>query len=155
MSTISSTDRIEKQILLKAPRARVWRALANAEEFGDWFGVRLHGPIAAGGRVTGKVTTPGYEDLVFEITDIELEPERRIAWRWHPSAIEPGVDYSKEPKTLIVFTLEDVAGGTRLTMVETGFDALPPERRAQAYRGNDGGWTEQMKSIDKHVSRAV
>jgi len=143
----TGTDRIEKQILLHAPRSRVWRALADAKEFGAWFRVELQGAFAPGARIRGKVTYPGYEHLVFELHVDRMEPERLFSWRWHPAAIERGVDYSKEPTTLVVFTLEDHAGGTLLKVVESGFDGIPAERRAQAYRMNEGGWATQMQNI--------
>ncbi len=149
----SSTDSIEREILLKAPRARVWRALSNAEEFGDWFGVAFKGKtFAAGQRVTGRITYPGYEHLVFEIWIERLEPERLLSWRWHPYAVDSSVDYSKEPTTLVVFELKDVEGGTLLKVAESGFDKIPPSRRLEAFRMNSGGWGEQMKNIEKHVA---
>jgi uncharacterized protein YndB with AHSA1/START domain len=150
----TSTDRIEKDIVLRAPRARVWRAIANAEEFGQWFRVRLAGTFATGAPMRGQVTYPGYEHLTFEITVERVEPERLLSWRWHPAAVEQGVDYSAEPTTLVVFELEEVPEGTRLTVVESGFDRLPTARRAHAFRMNDQGWTEQMKNVERHVGTA-
>jgi uncharacterized protein YndB with AHSA1/START domain len=148
-----STDRIERNILLKAPRSRVWRALSNAEEFGDWFGVALKGKtFAAGKRVQGQITHPGYEHVVWDVLIERLEPERLLSWRWHPAAVEPSVDYSKEPTTLVVFELKEVEGGTLLSVVESGFDSLPPSRRLDAFRMNSGGWDQQMKRIEKHVA---
>jgi uncharacterized protein YndB with AHSA1/START domain len=150
----TATDRIERKILLKAPRSRVWRALANARELGDWFGVSLEGEtLTAGGRVRGKITYPGYEHLTFEIQIERMEPERLLSWRWHPAAIDPAVDYSKEPTTLVSFELQDAVGGTLLTLVESGFDNIPPARRLDAFRMNSGGWDEQMKNIEKHVAK--
>ena len=146
------TDRIERKILLKAPRARVWRALSNAEEFGDWFGVALKGKIfSAGQRVQGQITYPGYEHVVFDVLIERMEPERLLSWRWHPAAVELSIDYSKEPTTLVVFELKEVEGGTLLSVVESGFDNIPPSRRLEAFRMNSGGWDEQMKNIEKHV----
>jgi uncharacterized protein YndB with AHSA1/START domain len=150
-----STDRIEKRVLLHAPRARVWRALADAEAFGEWFGVKLQGPFAAGVRLRGVITHPGYEHVPFEITVERVEPERLISWRWHPNAIDPEIDYSSEPTTLVVFELEESAEGTLLTVVESGFDGIPLTRRLEAYRGNDQGWAAQMKAIERYVSPAV
>ncbi len=150
-----STDRIEKRVLLRAPRARVWRALADAQAFGEWFGVKLTGSFAPGARVRGQVTHKGYEHLTFEITIEQMEPERRFSWRWHPHAIDPKADYSTEPTTLVVFELEEVADGTLLTVVESGFDRIPLARRADAYRGNEQGWTGQMKAIERYVSQAA
>src|SRR5688572_15337560 len=133
----SSTDRIERNILLKAPRSRVWRALSNAEEFGDWFGVALKGKtFAAGQRVQGQITHPGYEHVVWDVFIERLEPERLLSWRWHPAAVESSVDYSKEATTLVVFELKEVEGGTLLSVVEAGFDSLPPSRRLDAFRMN-------------------
>jgi uncharacterized protein YndB with AHSA1/START domain len=149
----SSTDSIEREILLKAPVSRVWRALSNAEEFGNWFGVELKGKtFAPGNRVQGRVTYPGYEHIVLDMVIERMEPERLLSWRWHPYPADPSVDYSKEPTTLVVFKLEEVEGGTLLTVVESGFDNIPPSRRLEAFRMNSGGWDEQMKSIEKHVA---
>lgn len=147
----SSTDRIEKSITLKVPRPRVWRALADPDEFGRWFGVVLEGPFVPGERVKGRITHKGYEHIQMEMTVERMEPERLFSFRWHPFAIEPAVDYSGEPTTLIVFSLEEVEGGTRLTVVESGFDAIPVARRALAFRMNDEGWAAQMLSIEKYV----
>jgi uncharacterized protein YndB with AHSA1/START domain len=150
----SSTDRIERQILLKAPRSRVWRAVSNAEEFGSWFGVAFKGQsFAAGKPAQGKITYPGYEHLVFEIMVERMEPERLLSWRWHPYAVDTSVDYSREPTTLVVFELKDAEGGTLLSVVESGFDNIPVARRQEAFRMNSGGWDEQMKNIEKHVAK--
>jgi uncharacterized protein YndB with AHSA1/START domain len=149
----SSSDRIERKILLKAPRSQVWRALSNAAEFGDWFGVALQGKaFAAGKRVQGRITYPGYEHLVFDVLIERMEPERLLSWRWHPAPVEPSVDYSQEPTTLVVFELKEVDGGTLLSIVESGFDNVPPARRLDAFRMNSGGWDEQLKNIEKHVA---
>jgi uncharacterized protein YndB with AHSA1/START domain len=151
----SSTDRIERQILLKAPRSRVWRALSDAKEFGDWFGVDFTGKsFVQGNRVQGKITYPGYEHLVMEVLIERMAPERHLSWRWHPAAIDSSVDYSGEPTTLVVFELAEGEGGTLLTVAESGFDKLPPGRRATALRMNTSGWEEQMKSIEKHIATA-
>ena len=149
--TTSSTDRIERRILLRAPRSRVWRALTDPVEFGTWFGVKVEGTFAPGARVTGTITHEGYEHIRWDITIERMEPERLFAWRWHPCAIEPGVDYSSETPTLVVFELEEVEGGTQLGVVESGFDRVPLARRAQAYRMNGEGWTWQMQSIERHL----
>jgi len=148
----SSTDRIERQILLKAPRSRVWRALSNAEEFGTWFGVALKGKtFAAGQRAQGQITHPGYEHLVWEVVIERMEPERLLSFRWHPYAVNPDVDFLKEPTTLVVFELKEVEGGALLSVVESGFDALPLSRRLEAFRMNSSGWDEQMKNVEKHI----
>jgi uncharacterized protein YndB with AHSA1/START domain len=149
----TSTDRIERKILLKAPRSRVWRALSDAKEFGDWFGVDFKGKaFVAGKPVQGKITYPGYEHLVMEVLVERVVPERLLSWRWHPAAIDPAVDYSQEPTTLVVFELEEGEGGTSLSVVESGFDKIPAERRATAFRMNASGWEEQMRNIEKHVA---
>ena len=147
-----NTARIEKKIVLKAPRARVWRAIANAEEFGTWFRAKLEGPFVQGQRVKGRITYPGYEHLVMDVLVDKMEPERLLSFRWHPNAIDPNVDYDAEPTTLVEFRLEEVAGGTELTVIESGFDQLPAARRAVAFRGNDEGWTEQMENVRRYVS---
>jgi uncharacterized protein YndB with AHSA1/START domain len=149
----SSTDRIERKILLKAPRSRVWRALSDAAEFGAWFGVDFRGKaFVAGKPVQGKVTYPGYEHVVMEVQIERMEPERLLSWRWHPAAIDTSVDYSDEPTTLVVFELTEVDGGTLLTVVESGLDGIPLARRATVFRLNSSGWDEQMRNIEKHVA---
>jgi uncharacterized protein YndB with AHSA1/START domain len=150
----TSTDRIERKILLKAPRARVWRALSDAKEFGDWFGVDFNGKaFIAGKLVRGQITYPGYEHIVMEVMIERVVPERLLSWRWHPAAIDPSVDYSQEPTTLVVFELEEGEGGTSLTVVESGFDNIPPARRATVFRLNTSGWDGQMQNIEKHVAK--
>src|SRR5688572_24916123 len=148
----STTDRIEKTVLLRAPRSRVWRALTRHEEFGTWFRVKLDGPFVVGKRVTGRVTYPGYEHVRFEAVVERMEAEERFSYRWHPYAVDPKLDYSKEPMTLVDFRLEDEDGGTRLTVVESGFDAIPAGRRDEAFRMNTGGWEAQMENIERHVA---
>ena len=150
--SVTSTDRIEKNVVLRAPRARVWHALTDAQAFGQWFGVEFAGPFVPGGRMSGRITHPGYEHVPFEITIERMEPERLFTWRWHPNAVDAGVDYSAEPTTLVSFELTDVAEGTRLSVVESGFDGIPLWRRATAYRGNDEGWTQQMVAIERYLS---
>ncbi len=152
---MNTQDRVEKHILLRAPRSRVWRALADAEQFGKWFGVQLNGSFAPGVRLQGRITNPGYEHIPFEITIERVEPERHLSWRWHPHAIDPAVDYSAEPTTLVVFELEDAPDGTLLTVVESGFEGIPLTRRLGAYRGNEQGWTIQMKAIEKYVNQTA
>jgi len=150
----TSTDRIEQTIALRATPSRVWRAVSNAEEFGAWFGVKLEGTFAEGATVRGRITHPGYEHLTMEVTVERIEPERYFAYRWHPSAIDPKVDYSVEPTTLVEFRLDEDGEGTILTIAESGFDSLPAARRDEAFRGNDRGWTNQAKNIERHVSQA-
>jgi len=153
METTTSTDRIEKTVTLAAPRARVWQAIADARQFGEWFRVRLDGEFAVGATIRGHITYPGYEYITMEVVVERMEPERFFSYRWHPYAIDPKVDYSPEPMTLVEFTLEDAPGGTRLTIVESGFDRVPLARRAEAFRMNSDGWSEQMQNIECHVSR--
>jgi len=150
---MSETDRIEKAVLLRAPRARVWQALTDARQFSEWFGVNMEGRFKAGASVRGKITHKGYEHLTMEIVIERMEAERFLSWRWHPGAIDPKVDYSSEPMTRVAFTLTDQAGGTRLQVVESGFDRIPPERRTEAFRMNDGGWTAQMENIYTYVAK--
>jgi uncharacterized protein YndB with AHSA1/START domain len=147
-----STDRIEKSIILRAPRSRVWRAIANAEEFGAWFRVKFDGPFVPGASVRGQITHPGYEHVTVEILIERIEPEQLLSCRWHPYPVDPDVDYSVEPMTLVEFRLEEVSGGTRLTVTESGFDKIPLARRDEAFRMNEGGWTEQMKNIEQYVA---
>lgn len=149
---MSSTDRIEKHVVLRAARSKVWRALTDHEQFGQWFRVKLEGPFVEGQTTRGHITYPGYEHLRFEAEVERIEPEVRFAYRWHPAPSDPKVDYSQEPSTLVEFTLQEVEGGTALTIVESGFDRLPLARRAEAYRMNDGGWSQQVENIEAHVA---
>jgi uncharacterized protein YndB with AHSA1/START domain len=160
-----TTDRIEKSILLHARRERVWRAITDHREFGSWFGVHFDGPFVAGARLTGKIvpTTVDpevaraqkpYEGRTFEITVDRIEPMRHFSFRWHPFAVEPDHDYSKEPTTLVVFRLEETSGGTMLTITESGFDRIPLSRRAKAFEANEGGWAAQAKLIAKYLAGA-
>ena len=145
-------NRIEKRIELAAPVSRVWRALTDYREFGEWFRVKLDGPFAPGQKSTGHITYPGYEHLKWEAVVEKMEPERLFSFTWHPYAIDPKVDYSKETPTLVEFRLEKTANGALLVVTESGFDKVPAGRRAEAFRMNDDGWTEQMKNIEKHVA---
>ena len=153
MSTASDTDRIERSVLIDVPRERVWRALSNAEEFGTWFGADLKGQtFAAGKRARGRVTFPGYEHVWFDIVVERVEPSSLLSYRWHPYAVDPAVDYSTEPPTLVTFTLNDAPNGaTRLTVVESGFDKVPAHRRREAFRMNTEGWDGQIENIVHHV----
>src|SRR5580704_15055104 len=148
-----STDRIERKILLRAPRSRVWRTLTDPAEFGDWFGLSLpNKAMVAGKPLRGKVTHPGYEHVVFEALVERVEPESLLSWRWHPYAVDPAVDYSGEPTTLVVFELQDTEGGTLLRVFESVFDNVPPARPLEAIRMTSGGWDQQMQNIEKHVA---
>jgi uncharacterized protein YndB with AHSA1/START domain len=162
MSTVA--DRIEKKITLRAPVSRVWRAISDAREFGTWFGVDFDGPFVAGALITGRITPTkvdpevaklqeAHKGKAFDFTVDRIEPERLFSFRWHPFAIDPGVDYSKEPATLVVFELAEVQGGTLLTISESGFDRIPLERRAKAFAANEGGWEHQLKLVEKYLLR--
>jgi uncharacterized protein YndB with AHSA1/START domain len=149
----STTDRIERSIHIKAPRTRVWRALSNAEEYGNWFGVNLTGQtFAPGQHVHGPIAIAGYEYLIFNVYVERVEPEHLLSYRWHPYAIDPAIDYSKEQCTLVTFTLKDIDDGTLLTVVESGFDNVPPDRRMEAFRMNSSGWDAQLQNIDRHAA---
>lgn len=152
------TDAITEEVRLRQPRARVWRALANADEFALWFGAGVAGQtFAPGAHIRAWMSNPGYEHWPFEIVIDEMTPEERFVWRWHPLP-DPaaGVDYADEPMTRVEFTLHDTAdGGTLLRVVESGFDAVPASRRERAFRGNKGGWTAQLtKRIPAYLERA-
>ena len=147
-----STDRIEKKVVLRAPRSRVWRAISTAAEFGTWFRVNLEGVFAEGATIRGRLTHPGYEHVTMDLMIERIEPERYFSYRWHPYAIDPAVDYSAEPTTLVEFILEETEGGTAVTIVESGFDRIPLARRAEAFRMNDQGWTGEIKNLAKYVS---
>jgi len=146
------TDRIEKRIELKAPVSRVWRALTDYREFGEWFRVKLDGPFAPGQVSRGHITYPGYEHLKWEAVVQKMKPEQLFSFTWHPYAVDPGFDYSKEPPTLVEFKLEKTANGTLLLLSESGFDKIPADRRVEAFPRNEGGWTEQMKNIESYVA---
>jgi uncharacterized protein YndB with AHSA1/START domain len=156
------SDRIQKVVTLKAPRERVWRAVSDAQQFGTWFGVEFDGPFVAGAHVRGRITPTkvdadiakkqeAYSGRAFDWTVDRIEPMTTIAFRWHPFALDPNVDYSKEPTTLIEMVLDEVPGGTRLTITESGFDNIPLARRAAAFAANDGGWDMQAKLLAKYL----
>jgi uncharacterized protein YndB with AHSA1/START domain len=159
-------DCIEKKVFLRAPLGRVWRAVSDARQFGAWFGVAFDGGFVTGARMVGKIVPTQvdeevarlqkpYEGRAFEVTVDRIEPEHLCSFRWHPFAIDPAVDYSTEPTTLVVFELQEVEGGTLLTVTESGFDRIPLARRVQAFTANDGGWTHQAKLIEKYLSHGA
>lgn len=159
---MSTPDRIEKQIVLRAPLDRVWRAISQADEFGAWFGVRFDGPFAAGAALTGRITPTTvdpevaklqapHEGTPFAIVIERIEPPRLFSFRWHPYAVDPAHDYGAEPMTLVEFSLSPVASGTRLVVTESGFDHIPLARRAAAFTANEDGWTHQCRLIDLYV----
>jgi uncharacterized protein YndB with AHSA1/START domain len=157
-----STDRIEKKVLLRAPRKRVWRALADSKEFGHWFGMKFDGPFTPGAVMRGVISPSkvdaevakaqkAHEGVAFDITIETMEPERLFSFRWHPGAVDPGMDYSAEPTTLVEFVLEETVEGVLLTVRESGFDRIPLARRAKAFTANEGGWTIMVKVIEEYV----
>ncbi|MFL5363173.1 MAG: SRPBCC family protein [Myxococcales bacterium] len=161
----SATDRIQKTVFLRAPLERVWRAISDPAEFGTWFGVAFDGPFVAGARVTGRIVPTKvdaeiakaqepYAGAKFECSIDRVEPMRLFSFRWNPYGVEQGVDYSKEPTTLVTFALEEAPGGTKLTITETGFDQIPLERRAKAFSANAEGWAMQAKLIEKYLEAA-
>ncbi len=145
------SDRIEKTIDLRAPIERVWSAITDFNEFGQWFRVKLDGPFVAGQPSRGHITYPGYEHVAWQAQVVTMDHPRLFSFTWHPYGIDPDVDYSKETPTLVEFRLEPIATGTRLVVVESGFDKVPAHRREEAFRMNDGGWAEQVKNIQAHV----
>ena len=147
------SDRIEKSIEIHAPVSRVWRALTDHNEFGAWFGVKLDSPFAVGEPSVGQITHPGYEHLTFRATVQSIDPEQYFAFTWHPYAVDPAIDYSKETPTLIEFHLEKTASGTLLKVTESGFSDLPDDRRGEAFQRNSGGWEQQMKNIEAYVAQ--
>jgi uncharacterized protein YndB with AHSA1/START domain len=151
-TTTVTPDRIEKQVTLDAPRSRVWRALTDVAQFNAWFGVKLSAPFVPGAEVSGQITIRDYDHVTMTIWIETMEPERFFSFRWHPYAIEPGIDYADEPTTLVSFTLEDSGKGTRLTIVESGFDAIPESRRAKAFAMNSSGWSGQAENIRKFLA---
>ena len=159
-----NTDRIEKKILLRAPRARVWRALTNSTEFGTWFGMSFDKPFRPGAKMNGTIVgtkvnaevaalQKPHEGKKFEITIEEMQPERVFSFRWHPHAVDSNVDYSAEPTTLIVFTLEEKPEGILLTVTESGFDQIPLARRADAFKANEQGWELVIKLVEEYIAQ--
>jgi uncharacterized protein YndB with AHSA1/START domain len=147
-------DRIEKQVEIAAPVARVWQALTDSRQFGEWFLVKMEGPFVAGKPVAGQITHPGYEHVRMQIEVKAIDPETLFSFTWHPYAVDSKVDYTQEEPTLIEFRLKATAGGTLLTVTESGFDKIPAQRRAEAFLRNDSGWAQQMKNIQAYVDKA-
>ena len=159
-------NRIQKQVLLRAPLARVWQAITDSRQFGSWFGVKFPGPFKAGDQIVGAIapTTVDpqvaamqkpYEGMRFDITIDRIEPQKLFSFRWHPFGVDPKVDYSKEPTTLVEFVLEERPDGVLLTVTESGFENVPIERRAEAFKANEGGWAAQMTLIQKYLAQAA
>jgi uncharacterized protein YndB with AHSA1/START domain len=149
---MTDSDKIEKNVVLRASRARVFRALTDSGEFGTWFQARFDGPFVAGEKVQGQITHPGYEHMRFTLYVERIEPERYFSFRWHPYAVDPKVDYSQEEPTLVEFFLDQAEDGVNLRIVESGFDRVPAARRAEAFRMNNQGWSEQARNIERHVA---
>lgn len=147
-----NTNSIEKQIEIEAPVARVWRALTDHVEFGKWFGAELDGPFLVGETTAGQINNPGCAQIRWEATVVRMEAQKLFSYTWHPYAVDPGTDYSKEPPTLVEFRLSASKGGTLLTVTESGFDAIPAGRRAEALRMHGQGWAKQVENIKAHVS---
>lgn len=147
------SDQIEKTIELNASVDRVWRALTDYKEFGEWFRVALDAPFQPGKASTGHITIPGFEHVKWNAIVKRMDAPHVFSFTWHPYAIDPAIDYSDETPTLVEFRLQPSAKDTRLTVVESGFDAVPGNRRLEAFRMNDGGWSAQIKNIKAHVER--
>jgi uncharacterized protein YndB with AHSA1/START domain len=147
----TSTDRIEKEIVVRAPRSRVWQAISDAKEFGEWFRVDMKDAFSPGAPARGRILHPGYEHVKFEVHVERMEPEHLFSYRWHPYAVDPKQDYSSEPTTLVVFELSEIPEGTRVKVTESGFDRIPLARRAEAFRMNSGGWEAQMENIARYA----
>jgi uncharacterized protein YndB with AHSA1/START domain len=147
-------DRIEKRVELKTPLARVWRALTDHKEFGQWFRVNLDSRFVPGQITRGRITYPGFEHVIWEVLVQKMEHERLFSFTWHPYAIDPTQDYAKEMPTLVEFLLEKTTSGTLLVLSESGFEKIPNHRRLEAFRMNDGGWTEQMNNIEAYVQNS-
>jgi uncharacterized protein YndB with AHSA1/START domain len=148
-----NNNRIEKRIELNATVSRVWKALTDYREFGEWFQVKLDGPFKPGEITRGHITYPGYEHLKWEVVVQKMDPEHYFSFTWHPYAVDPKIDYSTETPTLVEFKLEKTTNGTLLLVTESGFDRIPDDRRLEAFRRNDGGWAEQMKNIEAYVAK--
>ncbi len=149
--TETSTDRIEKETVVRAPRSKVWRAITDSKEFGKWFRAEMTDPFVEGAPARGRITHPGYEHLTIDVLVERIEPERFFSFRWHPYAVDPQMDYSQEPRTLVEFELEEIPEGTRIRVTESGFDQIPLARRAEAFRMNSNGWAAQLVNVAKYV----
>jgi uncharacterized protein YndB with AHSA1/START domain len=149
----TSANRIEKEIVVHAPRAKVWRAITDFREFGKWFQAEMKDPFVPGALSKGRITHPGYEHLMLEVHVERMEPEHLFSWRWHPYAVDPQQDYSNEPTTLVLFELEEIPQGTRIRVTESGFDNIPLARRSKAFRMNSQGWAAQIQNVARYVDQ--
>jgi uncharacterized protein YndB with AHSA1/START domain len=145
-------NRIEKRIELTAPISRVWKALTDYRQFGEWFRVKVDGPFVPGQVSTGHITYPGYEHVKWEAKIQDMQPEHLFSYTWHPYAVDSNTDYSNETPTLVEFRLTETTNGTLLVVTESGFDKIPSGRRDEAFRKNDGGWAQQVKNIQTYVN---
>ena len=151
---MSSTNTIEKHADLRAPIARVWRALSDSQEFGSWFGVKLESPFTPGKTTAGHITNRGYEHIRAEFHVDRVDARTyTLVFRWRPYAIEPNVDYSHEPYTTVTLALSEIPTGTHLAITETGFDGIPAARRAKAFEMNSGGWAQQAIQIADYLAK--
>jgi uncharacterized protein YndB with AHSA1/START domain len=157
MTTSASTElnRIERKIVIRAPRARVWRALTTGSEFSKWFHVEMDGEFTPGAQIRMTSTYPQCAGQSFYLYVEQMTPERKFSWKWHPGMSRPGLDYSKEPMTTVEFRLEDVDGGTLLTVEESGFDRIPLSRRAGVFSENTEGWRIQMESLEEYAGKSA
>jgi len=146
-------NRIEKHVEIDAPVSRVWSALTDHVEFGEWFQVNVNGPFAPGAVACGRITRPGFEHVLWEVVVQKMEAERLFSFTWHPYSVDPDVDYSKEAPTLVEFELESTSSGTLLHLTESGFDKIPADRRLEAFCMHEGGWSEQIKNIENHIAQ--
>ncbi len=158
-------DAIVKTVTLKADLDRVWRAISDAQEFGQWFGMRFDAPaFTPHSKMTGRITPTvvndevaamqkPHEGMAFEMVIADIEPKSLFSFRWHPYAIDKTRDHSHEPMTLITFALKEVEGGVHLTITESGFNAIPIERRAEAFAADSGGWAKQLELIEAWLAR--
>jgi uncharacterized protein YndB with AHSA1/START domain len=155
MTTTTELTRIDRTIEIKAPPERVWRALTNAKELSTWFQMTIEGEIATGNEVWMTSMSKGYAGVRFRVRFVEMTPPTRFVWQWHPGAVDPNVDYAKEPRTTVTFTLEPVEGGTRLSLTETGFNEVSLARRAKVFGDNNQGWTEVLVWLSNYAEAAV
>ena len=152
--TIAELSRIDRTIEIAAPPERVWRALTDVAELSEWFQVTIEGHIAPGSELWMTSVLPQHAGQRWPVRILELTPPRRVVWQWHPGEVDPARDYSREPQTTVTFTLEPSEQGTRLSLAETGFDALALERRAKAFADNSQGWTEVLDWLQRYVEAA-
>jgi uncharacterized protein YndB with AHSA1/START domain len=152
--TVAEEHRIDRSITIKASPERVWRALTTPAELSAWFKVQIEGELAPNTEVWMTSTHAGYEGQRFHVRIVELSPPHRLVWQWHPGEVDPNVDYSREPRTTVTFALEPVAGGTKVNLSETGFDAIALARRAKVFADNSQGWAEVLGWLQQYAEQA-